>query len=78
MSDTDGPAADTARCARWLVDIAGDLRSAGDIELLRVSEEGVAPDCISLADELWLVAATLDFDMAMRRAAEIRERNGAS
>lgn len=46
--------------ADWLRDIASDLRESGDVPLVRLSDDGVGPADISLADELWLVAFSLD------------------
>jgi hypothetical protein len=47
-------------CAEHLRKIADDLRSAGDIPLVALSEEGVTRQWVTLADELWLIALRLD------------------
>ncbi len=52
--------------------IANDLRAAGDIPLVRFDEEGVAPDPLTLADELWLAAACLD---PVNKFANARKEN---
>jgi hypothetical protein len=59
MSDKES-AAVAAECAHTLRCIANDLRSAGDVPLVMLDEDGVAPADISLADELWLIALRLD------------------
>lgn len=46
--------------ARHLRLIANDLRAAGDIPLVELSEDGVAHSAVTLADELWLIALRLD------------------
>lgn len=46
-------------CARWLRNIAADVRLAGDMALLRFTDDGVRQD-MTLSDELWLVAVQLD------------------
>lgn len=48
------------RAAAQLRSIANDLRSAGDVNLVVLDEQGVAPADITLADELWLIALMLD------------------
>jgi hypothetical protein len=50
--------------ARTLRAIAADVRSAGDVPLVELSEDGVTPAAITLADELWLTALRLDPDGA--------------
>jgi hypothetical protein len=50
--------------ARHLRLIANDLRVNGDVQLKRLSEDGVSDAEISLADELWLIALRLDPDHA--------------
>lgn len=44
------------RAADWILNISTDLRAAGDVALVRLSDDGVGPDAISLADELYLVS----------------------
>jgi hypothetical protein len=56
-----------ADVARTLCAIANDLRAAGDIGLVRLDPDGVAPAEITLADELWLCAFRLDQEVAMSR-----------
>lgn len=52
--------ADTvAECARHLVLISKDLREAGDVNIVRLSEDGVSQEYLTLADELWLIAVRL-------------------
>lgn len=65
---------DATRCAEWLVRIAHDLRQAGDLRLVRLDEDGVRNEPISLADELWLVASALNFGRAMGLATELAEK----
>ena len=48
--------------ARHLRLIVRDLRTMGDIQLVRFTEDNIVPHNISLADELWLIAAALDPD----------------
>ena len=48
------------RAAAQLRSIANDLRSAGDVNLVVLDEQGVAPADITLADELRLIALMLD------------------
>lgn len=64
------------RCAEWLIEIARDLRAAGDLPLVRLNEDGVTPEPLSLAGELELIALQLDFDGVTRRAGEREERRG--
>jgi hypothetical protein len=40
--------------------IAKDLRSAGDVQMVELSERGVTRSYVTLADELWLIALQLD------------------
>ena len=61
-----------ADAASWLVRIANDLRSAGDMPLVSMDVNGVGPASISLADELWLVAFCLDADTATNPSEEAR------
>lgn len=49
-------------CAAWLIRIARDLRSAGDVPLVELSEDGVTRSSLTLAGELELIALQLDFD----------------
>lgn len=51
--------------------IARDIRAAGDIPLVRLDDDGVTPEAITLADELWLIAFQLDEDASM---ADARQR----
>jgi hypothetical protein len=51
--------------ARHLIHIARDLRSAGDVPLVRLDEDGVGPDPCTLAGELELIALRLDWDAVM-------------
>ena len=53
--------------AEALCHLAADLRSAGDVDLVLLDEDGVAPADITLADELWLYALRLDPDVACRK-----------
>ena len=53
--------------------IANDLRLAGDVRLVLMDSDGVAPAAISLADELWLIAFSLDGDIAMSEARRVAE-----
>lgn len=55
MIDAD----EVAECAEHLALIAKDLRAAGDLSLVRLSEDGVTDDYMTLADELWLIAFRL-------------------
>ena len=55
----DVDAGTVAECSRHLVLIARDLRAAGDVELVRLSEDGVTQEYVTLADELWLIAVRL-------------------
>lgn len=57
-------------CAAWLIRIARDLRSSGDVPLVRLSEDGVTPESLSLAGELELIALQLDFEGVTARARE--------
>lgn len=47
-------------CAAALRAIAADVRAAGDVPLVILNRDGVAPAAITLADELWLIALRLD------------------
>lgn len=47
-------------CAATLRAIANDLRNAGDVQVVELSEDGVGPAATTLADELWLIALRLD------------------
>lgn len=40
--------------------ISRDLRSAGDVPLVLMDPDGVAPADVTLSDELWLLAFSLD------------------
>jgi hypothetical protein len=46
--------------AKTLRKISADVRGAGDMGLVILDDDGVAPAPISLADELWLYALLLD------------------
>lgn len=46
--------------------ISADLRAWGDVALVCLDDNGVAPAPITLADELWLIAFQLDQDEAMK------------
>jgi hypothetical protein len=46
--------------AEALRKIAEDLRAAGDLPLVYLTEHGVTPCKITLADEIWLIAFELD------------------
>jgi len=48
--------------------IAADLRSAGDLSLVLLSEDGVQPADITLADELWLLSLRADNELRDLRA----------
>jgi len=54
--------------ARHLILIARNLRAAGDIELKRLSEDGVSDVAITLAGELELIALQLDWDGCIANA----------
>lgn len=54
-----------ARAAEWLARISRDVRLAGDMSLVHLDEDGVRPAGMTLADEIWLVASQLDWDVAM-------------
>lgn len=49
-------------CAAHLRYLADQLRAAGDVPMVRLSVEGVGPEALTLADELWLVSHRLDPD----------------
>ena len=55
-----------ARAADHLAQISEDVRSAGDIPLILLSEDGVTRPQMTLADELWTIAYTLDADAALK------------
>jgi len=56
---------DTAtRQAHLLRELAKELRAAGDVQQLELSDEGVTQDVITLADELWLIALALDGELS--------------
>lgn len=55
-----------ADCARHLAMIAGDLRAAGDVPLVRLDDDGVAPEPLTLADEIWLIAVRLGWPIGAR------------
>lgn len=61
------------QCARWLTNIARDLRAAGDVQLVRLSDDGVSQEPLSLGGELELVALQLDFEGVIARAAADNE-----
>jgi hypothetical protein len=42
--------------------IAADLRMAGDVQQVQITEDGVTPQYLTLADDLWLIALRLDPD----------------
>lgn len=54
--------------AAWLILIARDLRAAGDVPLVRLSEDAVNDHPLTLAGELELIAMQLDYDGCMKRA----------
>lgn len=49
-------------CSRTLRVIAADLRMAGDVQQVQLTEDGVTPEFLTLADDLWLIALRLDPD----------------
>lgn len=53
---------------KQLICIANDLRSAGDVPLVRLDKDGLRTDMLTLADELWLIAVRLDDDLFGWRA----------
>ena len=55
-----------ARAADHIARISQDVRSVGDMPLIVMSEEGVTRPQMTLADELWMVAYTLDADAALK------------
>lgn len=59
-----------AECARQLILIGRDLRAAGDVGLVRFTDDGLIPAEITLADELELIAMRLDFDGCMEHARD--------
>ena len=61
-------AATVDELADQLCRIARDLRTAGDVALVELDENGVTPANITLADELWLIALRLNDDIAMQHA----------
>lgn len=65
-------------CARQLILIARDLRAAGDVPLVHLTEDGVIPEPmgLTLAGELELIALRLDFDGVTQRASEEAWRDG--
>lgn len=75
MTDGDGFVS-VPDCAAWLIRIARDLRLAGDVPLVRLTEDGVVEEPLSLAGELELIALQLDFDGVVARAGEKDERRG--
>lgn len=64
MSAQDGGGCETcahaANVALALRRIAADIRLAGDVRLVRLNEDGVAPAEFTLSDELWMNALLLD------------------
>lgn len=42
--------------AEWILGIAKDLRGAGDVRQVCLSEEGVSPATLTVAEELELIA----------------------
>lgn len=44
--------------------IAKDLRAAGDVRQVRLSGDGVTEEYVTVADELWLIALSLDGRMS--------------
>lgn len=54
-----------SREAESLRRISNDLRSAGDISLVRLSEHGVTQQAITLAEELWMIGLQLDGHMGV-------------
>ena len=52
--------------AEHLALIVRDLRNAGDVQMVRMDENGVAPAEISLADELEVIVAALGGQVGKR------------
>jgi hypothetical protein len=50
--------------ARQLSQISLQVREAGDVPLVHISADGVAPLGVTLADELYLIAFQLDAEAA--------------
>ena len=67
---------DIADCARQLILIGRDLRAAGDVPLVRFTEDGLVPASITLADELELIALRLDFAGCMANVDADKEQRG--
>lgn len=60
--------------AEQLIRIGHDLRTAGlDLDVVRLSDDGVTRQAVTLAGELELIAMRLDFDRCMEMAREARE-----
>ena len=63
MTDTDDRPSQVCReCSQALRILAAELRMAGDVQQVRLTEDGVTPQFLTLADELWLIALRLDPD----------------
>lgn len=58
-----------AQEAEHLILIARDLRMAGDVPLVRFTEDGIEQDPVTLAGELELIAMRLDMDTVMAMPA---------
>lgn len=58
------------KAVRWLVMISRDVRSAGDLPLVELSSDGATMSALTLADELYLIAVTLDGNYALAFANE--------
>lgn len=54
--------ATVAECADQLRHLADAVRSAGDVPMVRLDADGIAPEPITLADHIWLVSHRLDPD----------------
>lgn len=57
---TDDMGFDRVKDAAHLRYLSRDVRSAGDMKLVQLSEDGVSDLPITLADELWLIALRMD------------------
>lgn len=56
--------------AETLCHIADDVRTAGDMGLVRLSDDGVTTQAFTLSDELWMQALRLDPDVAFDHPRE--------